>query len=729
MKYIASTKIIEWIDRYLEDPRLDREKQLRKRWAWIWMVVTFIFVLLSIYVTLFIWKLWALSWFGFLFLLGYGIGFPLYRQIKRFDLVINILFTVFTTGAMFAMLQSGGLTTSLGYVFIGMNCAMGSILAGNIRWTIGMFIWYCFTILIVGVFQSSLTTPEYITPQINTLSFVGLTFWINACILFIVLLFMKDKSRYEKSETDKLRKIDEAKTKLFTNVSHEFRTPLTVIQGVAEQMEKHNDRWMKDGPEKIKAQSQVLLRLVNQMLDIAKIEANEMQLNLIHGDICQFVKIIAGSFQSLAENAEVKLMTNQNKEPIFTDYDPDKIMHAISNLISNAIKFSFPGGVVSVDVKTELSQNKETVCILISDNGRGIPKASVSKIFERFYQAPDNNNQTSGTGLGLSVAYEMIKLMNGDITVKSKVGKGTSFKITLPITKTAEKVADNGISVISSTMIHTQISKSPYYEKNNRNKTANEPEKKPLLLIVEDNGDVVEYLQSILNTDYNIKLAPNGKAALEKAKEIIPDLILSDIMMPEMDGFEMLEQLKSDFRTDHIPVVILTARGDFESKMTGFEYGADHYLIKPFNEKELLLKLNNLLELRRKMQKHLGGIPLSIQQENTSYNSELLFLKKINALIEKEMVNEDFGINEICSLMNMSRAQLYRKFSALTNNSIGRYLRLCRLYKAKDLLENKGKNVTEAAFESGFKNLSHFSTCFHEEFGIAPNTLIQQQRS
>lgn len=722
MKIFFGNKAIEWVDRYLTDPRLDSEALLRKRWAWIWLLVTFVFVLITASTTLFVFKAWPLWWFGAVFMAGYTISFPLYRRVVRFDLVINIFFTVITTAAMFAMLQIGGLNTSLGYVFIGMNCAMGSILVGNLRWTIGMFVWYCITILIVGLFQSSLTTPEYVTPTVNTISFVGLAFWINACILFIVILFMKDKSRFEKAEVEKLRKIDEAKTKLFTNVSHEFRTPLTVIKGIAEQMEKHPERWMKTGPGKIRTQSQILLRLVNQMLGIAKIEADEMHLNLIQGNIRKFIYYLAESFQNLAENKGIHLIVNRQKEAIVTDYDPDKIMHVISNLLSNALKFTPAGGRVYVDVDSVTEENRKMVRITVRDTGRGIPKESVGKIFERFYQVPDNYDQTPGTGLGLALASELVKLMGGEIRVKSEEGKGTEFTLVFPVTTRAKVSGDHGISGIRPETIDTVVPKAgnKVEDKNSLELTGD----KPLLLIVEDNSDVVEYLFSVLDKQYNITLATNGKTGLEKALEIIPDIILSDVMMPQMDGFEMLRLLKEDIRTDHIPVIILTARGDFDSKLTGLETGADHYLVKPFSEKELLLKLHNLLELRKKMQKQLGFLPLQHHRGATHHIQERQFIEKINTLIDTNLDDEDFGIKEIGDSLNMSRAQLYRKFSALTDKSIGRYLRSYRLHRAKELLETSGKNVSEAALETGFKNLSHFSTSFREEFGFPPGELL-----
>jgi len=714
--------ILARIDRYLADPRLEPEAQLRKRWAWIWLVVTFIFVVITSFIELVALKLWPIWWFGLVFLAGYAIGFPLFRRLKRFDLVINLVFTVFTTAAMLAMLQVGGLTHSLGFVFIGMNCAMGSILAGNLRWTIGMFAWYCITILIVGILQPSLTTPAFVTQQANTISFVGLTFWINACILFIVILFMKDKSRYEKAEAEKLRKIDEAKTRLFTNISHEFRTPLTVILGMAEQMQKKPEIWMKNGPEKITSQSRILLRLVNQMLNIAKIEADEMPLNLINGDISKFVCYLAESFHSLAESLHINLIVFGSEKPIFTDYDPDKLMHIVSNLLSNALKFTPPGGRIDVNVDQLTDEHKEIVVLVIKDSGRGIPKESQTKIFDRFYQAADADCQTNGTGLGLALVSELTKLMKGEIRVKSEEGKGTEFSVFLPVITNAEVSSDNGISTIDPELIDVGITKST--ARSEKEFPGKRKKDLPQLLIVEDNRDVVDYLRAVLQNHYRIELASNGETGLEKARSIIPDLILSDVMMPQMDGFEMLTQLKADIRTDHIPVVILTARGDFDSKLIGLEHGADHYLVKPFSEKELLLKLYNLLELRRKMQKQLGSIPFIRPDANVQYRQETLFIKRLNSLIETKLHNEEFGINDICLSMNMSRAQFYRKFSALTNNSIGRYLRSCRLLHAKTLLEKHDRNVTEAAFESGFRNLSHFSTCFHEEFGFAPKELI-----
>jgi signal transduction histidine kinase/DNA-binding response OmpR family regulator len=714
-------EVIAWIDRYLADPRLSSEALLRKRWAWLWMVVTFIMVLITVLYLLLVLNVWPLWWSGAAFIGCYLVAFLLYNRVQRFDLVINITFSLFIIFIFFAMLQIGGFPSSMGFVFVGVNCAMGSVLAGNLRWTVGMFILYCVTIVLVGIFQPFLETPDYITQEINTKSFVFLTLWINACIVLLVVMFMKDKSRYEKAEADRLKKLDEAKSQLYMNLSHEFRTQLTVIQGIADQLDQHPDRWLHTGPGKIKEQSQLLLRLVNQMLDIAKIEAKSMHLHQIHGNISEFVKYVASVFETLVENKNIELKVETHGS-IYADYDPEKLMHVLVNLISNAIKFTPAGGHVAVYLLQVSEKGKQKIKIRVSDTGRGIPQEFIGKIFDRFYQVPDAHDQTPGTGLGLALTRELIRLMQGHIHVKSEEGRGTEFVCTLPLTETAQPADDHGLSLLLTNPLQTII---PVHEKGEKAEINPKlPSDKPILLIVEDNRDVIDYLVTILEEQYVIKIAANGKEGLDKAQDIIPDLILTDLMMPQMDGLQMVHHLKDDIRTDHIPVVVLTVRADLQSKLTGLQTGADHYLVKPFSEQELILKLKNLLESRQKMQKRLGAVPITSQQGHPHYRQELLFMAKINALLDERLDDDSFGIGEICKSLKMSRPQLYRKFSAITDKSIGRYIRSYRLHQAKALIQKQGKNVTEAALSSGFKNLSHFSTSFREEFGYPPSELL-----
>lgn len=719
---IRSDKIVSRIDQYLFDERLEPELLLRKRWAWIWMMVTFIGSLCSVILFLFVLNLWPLTWIGMIFLAGYAVALPIYRKSRRFDLVINLLFSYFIIVIFFAIIQVGGLPTNLGYIFIGLNCAMGSVLAGNLRWTIFMFLLYCSTIVAIGILQPQLTTPDFIEPRTNTLAFVTLALWINACILLLMVFFMKDHERFEKKEAERLKKLDRDKSRLYTNISHEFRTPLTVIQGIANQIVDHPEKWSRKGPHKIMEQGQVLLNLVNQMLDISKLEAGNLKLRNIHGDIGKFVRLVSSSFQGLADNLGIEFkIFEADEHPILADYDPEKLMQVMTNLLSNAFKFTPTGGEVTVDVKRLTDYTPEILEIHVSDTGKGISKNDLDKVFDRFYQVNDINWRTTGTGLGLTITKELVNLMMGEIKVKSEPGKGSRFTVRLPITDHAPQEMDERI-FISNT--EGSLSESSRNENGMLDEIRPDiPAEKPLLLIVEDNSDVTEYLVSALEGQYAIALASNGKEGLEKSREIIPDIILTDVMMPVMDGFEMIRRLKESMETDHIPVVITTALGDEDSILEGLRIGADHFIIKPFKEKELSLRLQNLLMARIKMQHRMGIFSSVHHSGGIQFRRKMQFFSKINTLIDENLEIEDFGIDEIAAGLNMSKSQLYRKFSALSDQPIGKYLRSYRLHKAKEMMENQGMNVSEAAQDAGFRNLSHFSSSFKEEFGYPPSTL------
>lgn len=721
MNHSKWKNIISWIDQHLADSRLDSETLLRKRWTWIWMMVNLVGV--SLMTTLgVIYELKPILWFGYALVLIHVISIPILSKSKRFDLVLNSCYMLIILLAFAVMLQTGGLTTSLGFVFIGLNCAMGSVLAGNLYWTISMFILYCLSIISIGLLEPSLVTPDYITSQVNTIFFVLDAVWVNAGILGLVILFMKDKSQFEKEKAEKLRKLDQAKTQLYTNVSHEFRTPLTIISGMADQIQQNSKKWLQKGPANIKTQSKILLRLVDQMLDISKIEAKSMPLNLVHGDIKKFVKNIVDPFRSLVDCKHIEFEVNINDEPLFTDYDPEKLTNILGNLLSNAIKFTPTGGNISVNLSEMAQADSNIVSIVVRDSGQGIPQESFKHIFERFYQVNDSDCETPGTGLGLAITQELVRLMKGTISFKSEVGEGTAFRVDLPVRCNARKEKDHGISAIHkdsfSSMFPVGKNETGQIDKTTLSLS------KPLLLLVEDNKDVVEYLISILEADYIIEYAANGVKGFQKAKVIVPDIILTDIMMPQMDGFEFIQHLKDDILTNHIPVILLTAKGDYHSKLKGLKLGANHYIIKPFQEKELLLKLKNLLESRRIMQEKLATTKLPAPKGKSRYKRELLFMSKINKLIDKQLENEDFGVKDICLNLHMSRPQLYRKFAAIANSSIGKHIKSYRLCKAKEMIENQHKNVIEAARDSGFRSVSHFSTSFKEEFGYSPSELL-----
>lgn len=723
MRSITQKGILEWIDRDLEDPALAPEQLLRKRWGWIWMVVTFTGTLSACVVNYFVLKLYALWWCGTAIILLFLAGFIIYRMTTRFSLVINILFSIFILLGFLAMLETGGLKTSMGFVYIGVNCIMVSAIAGKRLWTLGMFLFYCLTIALLGILEPSLNTPEYITTRVNTISFVYTAAWSNASMLALLILFMKDKTRYENAESERLRKLDNAKTMLYSNVSHEFRTPLTIILGMAEQMEQDPKSWIYKGPSKIKKQSRILLRLVDQMLNLSKLETGVTHLRLIQGDIHKYVRYVAGFFQNLAESKGIdfKVFIDEHK-PFYTDYDPEKLMHVLTNLLSNSVKFTSAGGFVTIRITSAKTQKKEMVEIHIQDSGQGIDKESLGCIFDRFSRVAEPHESSSGAGLGLALTRQLVLLMGGKIQVFSEKGRGSEFVVALPVSRSACLKEDHGISMLDAGNLEPMVPDDPCPKTNELPHETN-PEK-PILLIVEDNTDLVNLLLMILKDQYVIELATNGKTGFEKALQVIPDMILADIMMPHMDGYQMVQHLKKDIRTDHIPVVVLTARGDFTSKITGLQLGVDHYLVKPFSHRELLLIMKNLLDARRMMQQQLGALPLACQRQKTRYRRELQFLSSIHDLLDKNLHDEFFGIKDICTSIHMSRPQLYRKFGAITSQPLGQYIKSYRLQKARSMIEDQGKNVTEAAFEVGFKNLSHFSSSFRDEFGYPPSSLL-----
>ncbi|MFK7775176.1 MAG: ATP-binding protein, partial [Saprospiraceae bacterium] len=428
-----------------------------------------------------------------------------------------------------------------------------------------------------------------------------------ATILGLLLLgtlayfFYQSKKRQE-AEADRVKELDAFKSTFYTNITHEFRTPLTVILGMAKQIEERPQQYLDEGIKLIKRNGKNLLGQINQILDLSKLETNSLQLNIIQGDVIEFLRYSTEAFQSYANGQNLSLRFFSPVEKLQMDYDPDTIQNIMSNLISNAMKFTPSGG----DVKVLLENDDEQLTIKVQDSGVGISEKDLPHIFDRFYQVKNlNGSEVYGTGVGLAYVQELVKVIEGNISVKSEVGKGTTFVVNLPIRRIAA-IAENGISKVETqrwkpiqkrvdVVGDTKISSSKI------DSTLNTNENLPNLLIIEDNADVVIYLKSCLSDLYQIEVAYNGKIGIEKALETIPDLIISDVMMPEKDGFEVCDILKNDEKTSHIPLVLLTAKADSTSKIAGLKRGADAYLSKPFDKEELLVRLELLVERQKKM--------------------------------------------------------------------------------------------------------------------------------
>lgn len=576
-------------------------------------------------------------------------------------------------------------------------------------------------------------TPDgFITPAANLLNItVRPPWWLSwwaytmyvsiflGLVIFIHLFQLK--RQLEQRENQRLKDLDAFKTKLYTNITHEFRTPLTIISGMTDQIEEN-----EKAKKMIKRNTANLLNLVNQILDLKKLESGNLELELIQDNIIAYLQYIVESFQSFAQNQGINLHFLADQQEVLMDYDPEKLLRIISNLLSNAIKFTPKGGDVYLItnreadttlgvLKTPRVVSASLLEIKIKDNGIGIPDDKIPHIFNRFYQVEDHSLQArEGTGIGLTLSNELVILMGGTIEVNSKVEEGTTFTIKLPIKqKAALKLNEPQQSLhnLSESEIKV-LSLAPEI-------SSQDPDK-PQLLIIEDNPDVAQYLIACLQQSYRLEITENGQEGIDNALDLVPDIIISDVMMPLKDGFEVVDTLKNDERTSHIPIILLTARVDAESRLTGLRRGADAYLTKPFNKEELLIRLNNLLTIRQNLQTRYATLAPATPSKELSIQIEDQFIQKVNQVVEKHMSEEDFDVNQLCHKIGMSRANLHRKIKALTQKSTSLYIRAIRLHKARHLLQSSELNVSEVAYEVGFKDPKYFSRTFSEEFGVSP---------
>jgi len=543
-------------------------------------------------------------------------------------------------------------------------------------------------------------------------------------LLYAIYCFQLNR-KLAQAEARRLKELDTVKTRLYTNITHEFRTPLTVILGMAEQIKSDPKEWLGEGLQMIRRYGNQLLLLVNQMLDLARLESGSLPVNMVQGDIVEYLKYLAESFHSLAEARGISLHFQTEVERLSMDYDPEKLQAIVSNLLSNAIKFTPPGGQVFFRVAA-IKQKTPQLQFSIQDTGVGIPKAQLPHIFTRFYQADSSTTRKNeGTGIGLALTKELIQLLGGSIKVKSQVGKGTSFTVLLPLTQKASAASPSEhFSEIQPDLLPfaAKVAESSTGKSETPGAKASE---NPLLLIVEDNPDVVRYLKACLRPGYQIIAAENGAEGIQKALELIPDIIISDVMMPKKDGFELCDTLKNDERTSHIPIVMLTAKSDVASRIAGLKRGADAYLPKPFNKAELLAHLDNLIELRQKLQQRYQGQLTEAAPEAPDTEVEDAFLLKVKAKVEAHL-QSDFSISWLAEEFHMSRVQLFRKVKALTGTSPSLFVRSIRLQRAKELLLTTGLNISEIAYEVGFSDPAFFSRAFREKFGQSPTEVRER---
>ena len=531
-----------------------------------------------------------------------------------------------------------------------------------------------------------------------------------------------------KAAQDKLSEIIELQNHFFTNISHEFRTPLTLIIGPSKQIsDRTNDDKIKEDAEIINRNAKKLNRLANQLLDISRIEAGRIKLKTSEQNLVPVVRRIIFSFKSIAEKKRISLNFNSEQECIILYIDEDKIDKILSNIISNALKFTPDGGCVNVSI----CLIPGAVRIAVSDNGIGISKEHLSKIFDRFYQIDNSlSKEYEGTGIGLSLTKELVEIHKGRVIIESKEGKGSTFTILLPLGK--EHLMDE--EIVNKTIYEeikndenkkfpSSLDDSVLLSKLNDQKNyleSIENYNKPLLLIIEDNSDVRKYIIEILDEYYRIIEAINGEEGLSKSFEQIPDLIISDIMMPKMDGMQLCHFLKNDSRTSHIPVILLTAKATLKDKIEGLETGADDYIMKPFEAQELKVRIKNLLKQRKRIHEHFKKYEIAFDDKNLTPIDQK-FLRNVVGIISQYMSDEYFSVEILAEKLAMSRSLLHKKLVALVGEPPNELIKRIRLNKAAKLIEHKAGNISEIALQVGFNNPSYFAECFHKQFGINPS--------
>lgn len=547
-------------------------------------------------------------------------------------------------------------------------------------------------------------------------------------------LKLSQKFEEEQKESKRLAELDTIKSNFFANISHEFRTPLTLMLGYIEKLKKSGNGYNDNEAIAILGRNtKRVLHLVNQLLDLSKIEAGTLELNYSKYQFSNVVKYIAAQFTSLAEMKNINLIVNCEDE-IELFIDLEKMEMVINNLLSNAIKFTPENGKVVVQLLKCLTDKKYEngyVLLSVSDTGPGISIEEQQRIFDRFYQANTSvTRRYEGTGIGLSISKEIAHLHHGHIQVDSEPGNGSTFILKIPMGKNhLGDVQDTLTDFVATNGQDTGKLKNP------QTRDADHPGNdgsKPYILIVEDNEDLRKYLEDNLRQFYQIKLAENGKIGYEMAIETIPELIVSDLMMPEMDGYTLCEKIKTDEHTSHIPFVLLTAKSDKTTKIDSLNIGADDYLLKPFDFEELHARINNLIKSREKLvEKYTRQLYLNPKVTNAQSMDEK-FLAKIAATLEKQYKDSSFSVQVFAQELAVSEVQLFRKLKALTKHSPNEVIRNYRLQKAADLLQQNAGNVTEIAFDVGFNSLSYFAKCFKEKVGCSPkefanNSIVKKQ--
>jgi len=547
---------------------------------------------------------------------------------------------------------------------------------------------------------------------------------------------LRNQMRIANIKTEKLKEIDLLKSKFYANISHEFRTPLTLIRGPLEQLiEVCTDPYTNNIYKTMHANASSLLELISQLLDLSKIESGNYSLKAYQGDLGNFIEGLAQSYSSLADQKsmtlEVKvspeLLENEVRNNIY--FDPDILDKIVNNLISNAFKWTPVKGniTVSLDLARE-DQKIKFLEIRVEDTGVGIESDHLPFIFDRFYQAdraPVPGYE--GTGVGLSIVSELVRVHKGEIDVQSTPDKGTVFRVRIPYGKqhlTPDEIGDAELLEKPGTPPLQLI--IPEEKVDPRSKIRDSNSKKPWVLVVEDHAQVRRYIIDSIHNNYRILQAANAPDGFEMAQESIPDLIISDIMMPGIDGFKLCEQLKNSEKTSHIPIILLTARADITDRITGLKWGADDYLTKPFNAEELRTRIGNLIDNRNVLRKKFSSNSIIRPAEISVSPHDASFIETLLGLVEKNMENTQYSVEALAKDVRLSQSQLHRKLKAIINMSAIQFITSVRMHRAMELLNKHAGNIAEIAYMVGYDDPGYFSKTFRKFFNKLPSEVIRK---
>ncbi|WP_282080406.1 hybrid sensor histidine kinase/response regulator transcription factor [Aquimarina algiphila] len=558
----------------------------------------------------------------------------------------------------------------------------------------------------------------------------SIVFWL---IRKYTLLRIHDRNELKKERLDKeqMEEVNRLKLLLFTNISHDFRTPLTLIIGPLRRMikDKSGDDYVQNQLTGMYRNASILLQLINQLLDFRKSEAGKLLIHASKYDMVLFVKNIRLSFSELAKNRNIKYTFESSKESIETWFDKIEMKKVILNILSNAFKFTPKNGTISIKISNHVSindnANNNYVKIEISDSGKGISKEDLEFVFDRYFQLGQQNELRSGTGVGLALAKDIVELHHGKIYAESTLGEGSCFTILLllgnshlsPQEIIEEEYTENDLFEYDEV---ARIKSGWIREDAGAVKTEFDSAL-PSILLVEDNIEVRQFIKEIFDGDFNVFEAENGEVGVNSARLNPIDVIVSDVMMPEMDGVEMCSKIKSDIRTSHIPIILLTARTSSKIQKVGYETGADIYLTKPFNAETLKLQVRNILKSRKYLIDKFKKDILLEPKEITVVSTDEIFLKKAMNVIEENLSNIEFNVSDFIDKMFMSQSVLYRKIKVLTGQSISEFIRSIRLKKASQLLSQTDMNIANIAYDVGFNDLKYFRKCFKSVFKETPS--------